>query len=287
MRVREGAPLRRPRRSGSKPPVPANMKSAAAAARERHKKRHTQAGVVVEIEKAEHKSFRLVSPHRDLDTWEAMICDAVGTRSVATGYTFLYNLAALCDQIWHPNEDGNGGERVPDETQLNMILNMVGSIKPRNEMEAALAAQMVAVHMMTMRTAEAALSTTWGTSPQFAATAGKLARTFAILTDTLNKGRGKQRSSKQTITVRQEKHVHHHQHVHMAGGGAENRGQPFEPSDSRNGGNNPGSALVEHESRPALPGQDAPGNGVPMPSEQGEEAVPSPRRGKRIRRAEG
>jgi hypothetical protein len=217
-----------------------------------------------------------------------MICDAVGTRSVATGLTFLYNLTALCDQIWHPDGEGDG-ERIPDELQLNMILNMVGSIKPRNEMEAALAAQMIAVHMMMMKTADAALSSGWGTDPRFASTAAKLAQVFAIQTDTLRKGRGGRRTSKQTIIVRHDKHVHHHQHVHLEGGGAENKGQPHEPSDSRNGGNgnNRATALIEHEGRAALPGAHPAEDPVPMSCEPGQEPLPAARRLKGVRRSKG
>ena len=145
-----------------------------------------------------------------------------------------------------------------------MILNMIASIRPRNELEAALAAQMIAVHMMMMKTSAAALRTSWGTDPRFAATAGKLARTYAILSDTLNKGRGGRRSSKQTIIVRQEKHVHHHQHVHLGGGGPESGHQPH--------GTDTGA--IELIASPTVRAEDAGGLALPVSSGEGLDGVP-------------
>ncbi len=129
--------------------MPVNLEPLAEKARERHRKRHANPGVAVEVEKVTPAAYRLASPHSDTEAWQAMVCDALGTRSEATALTFLYQLTELCDRDWHPDDEAGGGEWVPDECELNMILNMVASIKPRNEMEAALAAQMVAVHLMT------------------------------------------------------------------------------------------------------------------------------------------
>jgi hypothetical protein len=156
-----------------------------------------------------------------------MLCDALGTRSTDTAHTFLRQLTQLCPQYWHSNGEAGQGEWVAGEDEINMVLAMVAGIRPRNEMEAALAAQMVAVHLMTMRTAASALRHGGHIIPGTAAIAGKLARTFAMQAEALAKMKGK-RSSRQTITVRQEKHVHHHQHVHLAGGPGENGGQSHE-----------------------------------------------------------
>lgn len=150
--VERPVPLRRLRKAAQKPPMPANLEPIAAKARERHKKRHANPGVA--IEKVTVHGYRLASPHSDTEAWQAMVCDALGTRSEATALQFLFQLTQLCEQVWHPDDETGGGEWVPDECELNMILNMVSSIKPRNEMEAALAAQMVAVHLMTMSVAE-------------------------------------------------------------------------------------------------------------------------------------
>ncbi|MEO6582363.1 MAG: hypothetical protein ABIN68_06105, partial [Sphingomicrobium sp.] len=176
------APLRRFRKASQKPGMPANLEAQAGSARKRHKKRHANPGVAIEVEKVTDRGYSLASPHSDTEAWQAMVCDALGTRSEATALTFLYQLTELCQRIWHSNGEAGEGEWVPDECELNMILNMVSGIKPKNEMQAALAAQMVAVHMMTMKVAERCLRVYGCADPHLAAAASKLARTFAIQT---------------------------------------------------------------------------------------------------------
>ena len=264
------------RKAGVKPAMAKALEPIASQAKARLRRRHANPGVAVELEKGE-EGYRVASPHRDHEAWEAMVCDALGTRSIATAKTFVHSLVQLCSQTFQAAEDG-AGEWCPDETELNMVLNIATSIKPRNEMEAALAAQMTAVHMMTMKTAAQALEG-WGTDPRSAALAAKLARTFTLQWEALMRHRGRRRTVRQSITVSHEKHIHHHQHVHIKGGGAENGGQGFEPSDCRNDGNNRTTPGVEHECRPALPSPNSSGVVVPMPSKSGQGPLPHSRRG--------
>ena len=210
------------RKAGAKPAMAKALEPIASQAKARLRRRHANPGVAVELEKGE-EGYRVASPHRDHEAWEAMVCDALGTRSIATAKTFVHSLVQLCSQTFQAAEDG-AGEWCPDETKLNMVLNIATSIKPRNEMEAALAAQMTAVHMMTMKTAAQALEG-WGTDPRSAALAAKLARTFTLQWEALMRHRGRRRTVRQSITVSHEKHIHHHQHVHIKGGGAENGGK--------------------------------------------------------------
>ena len=115
--------------------MPSNLEPLAEEARERHKKRHANPGIAIEVEKVTEYAYRLASPHSDTEAWQAMVCDALGTRSEATALTFLYQLTNLCQQDWHPDGEEGGGEWVPDECELNMILNMVSGIRPKNEMQ--------------------------------------------------------------------------------------------------------------------------------------------------------
>ena len=278
---RDTSEVRRPRNGGDKPPMPAILEPVAVEAKARLGRRHVNPGVAVEVEKVSPFGYRLASPHRDHESWEAMICDALGSRSVSTAKTFVHSLTQLCSQNFHPVEgEEGGGEWCPDEFELNMVLNIATSIKPRNEMEAALAAQMTAVHMMTMKTAARALEG-WGTDPRAAALSAKLARTFTLQWEALMRYRGKRRTTRQTITVSHEKHIHHHEHKHITikGGGSENGGQGLKPSDCRNGANNRTTPGVEHECRPALPGPNSSGVVVPMPSKSGQGPLPHSRRG--------
>jgi hypothetical protein len=255
--------------------MPAHLEQRAEEARERHRKRHANPGVAieVEVEKVTERGYRLASPHSDTEAWQAMVCDAFGTRSEANALTFLNQLVVLCEQNWHPDEVG-GGEWCPDECQLNMILNMIAGIQPRNEMEAALAAQMVAVHMMMMGVSARALQTYACADPRMAAVAAKLARTFAIQNETLAKLRGR-KISRQSIKVSHEKHVHQHQHVHVHRGGDGIGNQPHAPMDSR---------IVCNGDGEALPGSDAAEGLLPISGSEGAAGLPDAR-GQRLRRA--
>ena len=101
--------LKRRRRSVEKPEIPPVLRKAADRAITRHQKRVAQPGVSVDVEKNSEASYVLTSPHNDRDAWEAMICDALGTRSESVAITFLGQLTQLCSQNWHPAEHGNGG----------------------------------------------------------------------------------------------------------------------------------------------------------------------------------
>jgi len=267
---RASPPLRRPRKAGEKPPIPANLESAASGAIKRHASRNLSPGVTVEVEKAGPVTYLLASPHADEGAWQAMVCDALGTRSASTAQSFLYQLTQLCSQDYHRSDvEGEYGEWVPNERELNMILHMVAGIKPRNEMEAAQAAQMVAVHLMTMRLSARALQS-GGIAVEDAALAGKLARTFVMQAEALAKLKGRKRTSKQTIIVKQEKHVHNHQHVHLSGGSNGNSKQSHEGKGD--------GATGQPQGCPALPSPKPLGEVVPMRRCEGEACVPVPRR---------
>jgi hypothetical protein len=263
-------PLRRLRKAAQKPPMPANLESVAEKARQRHRKRHPSPGVAIEVEKVTEHGYRLASPHSDTEAWQAMVCDALGTRSEATALNFLFQLTKLCEQVWHSDDEAGGGEWVPDECELNMILNMVSSIKPRNEMEAALAAQMVAVHMMMMAVAERCLRVYACADPHLAAVASKLARTFAMQTDALAKLRGR-KTSRQRITVSYEKHEHQHVHVHP---GEEEIGRQPHAKDA--------DASVA-----AVLSKDTSGEAVPLAGREGKAGLPHARGSKRLWSAKG
>jgi hypothetical protein len=259
--VNRAVPLRKLRAEASKPPMTANLASEALKARERHKRRTANPGVHLDVEKGEAYGYRLASPHSDTDSWRAMICDALGTRSEATALSFLDHLTGLCRRNWHPDDEEGGGEWVPDEGQLNMILMMVAGIRPKNEMQAALAAQMVAVHLMTMAVSERCLRTYGCADPRLLSAASKLARTFAIQTEALAKLQGR-RTSRQKITVSYERHEHQHVHVHR--GDQDNGGQPH-----AKGSDAPLAALLS---------EDPPTPAVPIAGRQRQARVPDARR---------
>ena len=197
------------------------------------------------------------SPHSDENLWTLQLAAAFGTRSLAALTTFMDQLEALCGRnIW----DEEAGQWRLDENEFSAALAMVNSIKPRNEMEAALAAQMVAVHLMTMKASARALK--YDDDTKTAAVAGKLARTFVMQLEALHAIKGKRRTTRQTIKVLKELH----QHVHYHRGEDGNAGQPHGPPAEFNDG------------RTALPSPEQGGQSVSLSGDEGQGALQAARR---------
>jgi hypothetical protein len=87
----------------------------------------------------------------------------------------------------------------PDEANLAFMISMMKSIAPRDSLEAMLTAQMVSVHVATMRSA-CRLAFTEDLSQQegITRTLTRLARTFAAQLEALNRHRG---NGERPITV--------------------------------------------------------------------------------------
>ncbi|MEP6968410.1 MAG: hypothetical protein ABI906_10045, partial [Pseudomonadota bacterium] len=106
-------------------------------ARERHQRRSPQPGVKVGTAKT--GGWFLDAPHRELEAWEVQIAEAFGTRSESACRVFLDQLAQLCS----PASADLMAPWSPNERELNAALAVVSGSKPKNEMQAAQAAQMV------------------------------------------------------------------------------------------------------------------------------------------------
>lgn len=191
----------------------------------------------------------MVPLHNDERLHDLQLCDAFGTRSYAVIYTFLSQLEELCSDKWWDEE---AQQWRLNEGTFNTILALVGSIRPKNEMEAALAAQMAAVHMLTMKVAARAIRYEHDTKT--VAAAGKLARTFTLQMQELRAMRGKTRTTRQNIKVSRE--THHHQHIHVHRGAEETDGQSHAARDERT------HATAQCS---ALPGPNPLGEVVPLP----------------------
>jgi hypothetical protein len=194
------------------------------------------------------------APHSDTNLWTLQLADALGTRSQAVISAFMAQIEALCGkQGW----DEEARQWRLDENEFSAALAMINSIKPKNEIEAAMAAQMVAVHLMQMKTAAYAIkfSGDW----RSAAVAGKLARTFAQQIETLQRLRAPNRTKKQSIKVSKE--LHHHVHYYDARGARKIEHQPHEPP------------TLEPGECPALSGPQPHGRIVPRTSRKREAGV--------------
>lgn len=216
------------------------------------------------------KEFAFESPYRtakDQERWWALFFEALGTRQCAVVTMFFRQLESLVDRQWRADWE----QWVADEEQMIAAFALIESLKPRNVAQAALAAQLFALHICTMKLARSATCYQHGD----ARTTATLARSIRAYGDglmTMRKlqGKGGQRSS-QTIKV--EKHSHNHQHIHIEGG-SENGGQPYGRASR---------AIAELRS---LPSPEPIGFGVPRSGNEGKAGLPKPR-GRKSRRSEG
>lgn len=252
--------------AGDKPKMPANIRELAADALNRHLRRPGTPPLEITMENGR---WWFGSPYaaEDEDNWIALLFDAFGTRSQGTFRTFMCQLAELCSSDWNENEKAWH----PAEDELIAAVQIVRSTKPRNEAEACLAAQMVAVHLIQMKLSAQALKHGWA-EPRTCAIAGKLARTYATQLETMAKLKG--RGSRQHITVRKYSQ-HEHKHIHLHQGDAENGNQPHEPRARRLPEIN---SALELEDGSAVPGPDTWGDTVSVPSSEEPTALPAARR---------
>jgi hypothetical protein len=128
--------------------------------------------------------------HPDLEAGEALLMAALGTadRDFAGGILLQLGDAA-----------SYGGK--VDEAALNFMLSVVKGVKPRDEVETMLAAQMASVHVATMTSARQLARATMLVQQDCAERAiNKLARTFAAQTEALKRYRS---GGEPNVTVRQ------------------------------------------------------------------------------------
>jgi hypothetical protein len=204
----------------------------------------------------------------DQDRWWAMFFAMFGTRQQAVVDMFLRQIVALVPDTW----DAERNVWVADVGKTRAMLGLIQSMKPKTVAEAALAAQLVALHLNNMKLAEG-LSSYRSGDARTAATMARVTRAYADGLLTLQKLQGKARKSKQTIRV--ETHHHHHQHIHYeTGGGPENGGRADATSGTE------GGKIIECA---ALPGPDQGGALVPLAGRKGQARLPDARRRQRKR----
>jgi hypothetical protein len=132
------------------------------------------------------------------DGWRPLM-SSLGTDS----FTFMQSLLGNIEAVACPTG------RL-DEQRINNVLSSVQGIQPRDETEAMLAIQMVAIHTATIRASRRLSLAAEDEERELACNMlGKLARTYAMQVEALKKYRS---TSEQIIRV-------HHQHVTVENGG--------------------------------------------------------------------
>jgi hypothetical protein len=139
-----------------------------------------------------------ISPdHPDELVGELLLNQALGTTNSYFSHGLVKQLAGV----------GSHGNEI-DETGTNFLLSIVEGIKPNDQLEAMLAAQMAAVHNLAMTLARRlSLAETLPEQDSAERALNKLARTFATQMETLKRYRA---GSEQTVNV---------QHVSVSEGG--------------------------------------------------------------------
>jgi hypothetical protein len=177
--------------------------AAEAAVLERHTERRRSEAPAprVKLEMGDKPGSCMLEPdHADVRVWHATLDAAFGTTDQAFRDQLL---GQLLNTLRH------GTERPLNEALANSALATMHAIAPRNELEAMLAAQMVATHTIALDfLGRAARAEYRGPLQDYGNLAVKLLRTHAAQLDTLQRLRGK--ASEQKVTV---------EHVHVYEGG--------------------------------------------------------------------
>lgn len=204
----------------------------------------------------EGSAVKVDAPHSDEQGQAYALMDALATQSNAF----------VSKQLRHVmNAYDAGGE--PCSEDLGSALAIVAAIEPQNELEAALAVQMALTHNLAASvTARAQRCATMKGMTDYGNLATKAARTFTAQLEALTKLRtgGKQ--------------VVEHRHVYI-----DNRGGQAVITENVSSGvaeNETTKSIQSHGKGafgPAMLGADATGHPVPIPRDQGAEALPDAR----------
>lgn len=155
----------------------------------------------------------------------------------------------------------DAGTREPSQEEFDAVLAIVSSTKPRNEAQAAFAAQLAALHLAAMRLARRVTGDALG-DDRTVAVLTKTVRAYGDELATMQRLQGKSRSTRQTIKVESQRH----QHIHCHGGSEDFGGQAHATR-----------AEVAASSN-AVQGPRPVGPGLSLASGTGETSLPDARR---------
>jgi hypothetical protein len=237
------------------------LRDQAAKAKGRHQRRKIAPDVEVTIGE---QGWSYGNPYRGSDelAWCSLFFEAFGTRQGRVANTFINHLARLCQSKF----DRQQGHWAPNEDELATAIALVQSFKPRNEAEAAMAAQAVALHFTAMKVGRQLADHDYA-DPRTASSLARLSQAYAQQIETLHKLKGR-KTSRQKITVSYEKHEH--KHVHFDGGGSDDfGGRVHDPRRTQIG---------EHAGCAALPRPNSKVVPLPVSRDQGQEALSASRR---------
>ena len=244
-------PRKRRRKNRTKPDPKPILKAGEQAAVDRAMARPFSPGVMLE---PRGDGWEAEPVHNDRDLWAVQLADCFGTRSHAVMEVFLHDLRKLCPQAW----DADIQRWKDSEVDLNAALAMVADWQPENTAQAALAAQLVALHWMMVRVSAQALNRGGVVFEKDAALAGKLARSYAHLCETMQALKGQRQTVHQTFKVEKTLKQEVRYYDQRGGGGPDCASRAHERSE-------PQLARIADHSAPVR-GKDEGGVVVPLPS---------------------
>lgn len=260
-------------------PMPDKLRALALAAQRRVQR--LQAVGPVNLEPSQQDGY-LRSPYaaEDWELWVCLLLDAFGTRSLNVANAFMRQLAELCPEVW----DGENS-RV-DPFAFEQAVSIVKSVKPRNEAEAAQAAQMVAVHFATMKVGKQLDGLSY-LDPRTASALAQLGKTYSRQLESISTARNGGKAKRQVIKVQKNvsvTHYHDERHVHLPGqGGGDSDGQAHGTRAQRAHATPTGEPIKVA----ALPSPDEGGAALSFSGCEGETGLPDSRRRERIGRTQG
>ena len=233
---------------GDKPRLPAPMRARANAAIHKHEGRAIPPRIDVD---GDDFSAWFSSPYadEDQDAWQALLFEAFGTRSSSVVSCFVRQLAQFVQRDW----DDRAGKWKPSQDEFNTVLALVGALKPRDEAQAAYAAQLAALHLAAMRLAKRVTGEGYA-DERTVAVMNKTVRAYGDGLAQMQRLQGKSRTTRQSI--KSETHRHVHQHIHLTSDGG----------DDDFGGQLHGRTTKPSDQRTALSGPEPLGEVVPLPS---------------------
>jgi hypothetical protein len=210
--------------------------------------------LAVKVENPEPGKVVVNAPHSDGLAMRALCNETFGTSSAAFADVALSRLGGVVC----------GAGKAPIEDQINAALAMLGAIAPQNELEAALAEQIIGAHALSMDLLfQAKNSQNTARTEAYVNMATKTQRTTATLVETLSKLRT---GGKQQVEVR---------YVYVDARGSQNLisagGMPQGPIG--NLGQSHATAIPD-ASGPAMRGSDAIGLPMSVAGSEGPEPVP-------------
>jgi hypothetical protein len=162
-----------------------------AALESNRRRKAAQSTVRVQAALTETNTLRIAIEHADKDAAKMLLAEAFGTAD----NDFLNGIIG---QLAHTNS--RNGQA--DNAAFRLMVSVIKGIKPKDQLESMLAAQIAAVHQVTM-TLAARLNLAERADPQDIAAFNKLVRTFATQLEALKRYRtgGEQKVTVQHVSV--------------------------------------------------------------------------------------